>query len=362
MKYWDRSSFYGIANFLIIPKSHTCQMCFCNAWPHVSPLCTMPHLHLPGSPPPSNIIFTIIIILITFWDIICFWHLASSRVPIICFCNYDHCPCCQHKMKLCGWSPEYKGSPFLPDCPYVTYDISSKLEMHKAFTNWLTPAWILIGVHDKQTQSSISSRNLVAGQRTSQQTSRRTGSWRLASRTTRRRTSTSRRPRWSTTALACSIGRRHAASRIAYWWDLNFPFSCKYISTACNRRLLVRLIPTRLTSFQTKCHAWGYLWQHLSPQLCNSSDLKKTFLLPQDRNQAAMTVLNGHVVVCLFADPDSPLIGLRNLVMPLRASNFHYHELKHVVIVGAVEYLRREWKTLQNLPKISVLNVSNLDN
>ena len=77
----------------------------------------------------------------------------------------------------------------------------------------------------------------------------------------------------------------------------------------------------------------------------------------QDRNQAAMTVLNGHVVVCLFADPDSPLIGLRNLVMPLRASNFHYHELKHVVIVGAVEYLRREWENLQNLPKISVLNV-----
>lgn len=79
-----------------------------------------------------------------------------------------------------------------------------------------------------------------------------------------------------------------------------------------------------------------------------------------DRNQAAMTVLNGHVVVCLFADPDSPLIGLRNLVMPLRASNFHYHELKHVVIVGNVDYLRREWKMLQNLPKISVLNGSPL--
>lgn len=74
-----------------------------------------------------------------------------------------------------------------------------------------------------------------------------------------------------------------------------------------------------------------------------------------------MTVLNGHVVVCLFADPDSPLIGLRNLVMPLRASNFHYHELKHVVIVGSVEYIRREWKMLQNLPKISVLNVSYQD-
>merc|ERR1719376_1263963 len=79
-----------------------------------------------------------------------------------------------------------------------------------------------------------------------------------------------------------------------------------------------------------------------------------------DRNQAAMTVLNGHVVVCLFADPDSPLIGLRNLVMPLRASNFHYHELKHVVIVGSVDYIRREWKTLQSLPKISIVNGSPL--
>ena len=77
----------------------------------------------------------------------------------------------------------------------------------------------------------------------------------------------------------------------------------------------------------------------------------------QDRSKTT-SLLNDHVVVCLFADLNSPLIGLRNLVMPLRASNFHYHELKHVVIVGAVEYLRREWKTLQNLPKISVLNVS----
>ena len=70
-----------------------------------------------------------------------------------------------------------------------------------------------------------------------------------------------------------------------------------------------------------------------------------------------MTVLNGHVVVCLFADLESSMIGLRNLVMPLRSSNFHYHELKHVVLVGNVDYIKREWKTLQNLPKISILDV-----
>lgn len=71
-----------------------------------------------------------------------------------------------------------------------------------------------------------------------------------------------------------------------------------------------------------------------------------------------MTTMHSHVIVCLFADPHSPLIGLRNLVMPLRASNFHYHELKHVVIVGDLKYLEREWKTLQNFPKLSILHVS----
>ena len=81
------------------------------------------------------------------------------------------------------------------------------------------------------------------------------------------------------------------------------------------------------------------------------------FVCIQDKINST-SVLTGHVVVCLFADPDSPLVGLRNLVMPLRASNFHYHELKHVVIVGKAGYLRREWDNLQNFPKISVLDVS----
>ncbi|RWS12446.1 calcium-activated potassium channel slowpoke-like isoform X10 [Dinothrombium tinctorium] len=79
-----------------------------------------------------------------------------------------------------------------------------------------------------------------------------------------------------------------------------------------------------------------------------------------DRSQASMTVLYGHIVVCIFADNDSPLIRLRNFVMPLRASNFHYHELKHIVIVGNIEYIRREWRMIQNFPKISVLNGSPL--
>ncbi|XP_050390597.1 calcium-activated potassium channel slowpoke isoform X2 [Patella vulgata] len=80
-----------------------------------------------------------------------------------------------------------------------------------------------------------------------------------------------------------------------------------------------------------------------------------------DRNKAAMSGLHNHIIVCLFADAGSPLIGIRNLVMPLRASNFHYEELKHVFIVGHLDYIKREWKTLQNFPKLSILPGSPLN-
>ncbi|XP_047673084.1 calcium-activated potassium channel subunit alpha-1-like isoform X4 [Tachysurus fulvidraco] len=85
---------------------------------------------------------------------------------------------------------------------------------------------------------------------------------------------------------------------------------------------------------------------------CPSRDIEKVVLT---RSEAAMTVLSGHVVVCVFGDVKSAVVGLRNLVMPLRASNFHYHELKHIVFVGSLEYLKREWETLHNFPKVSIL-------
>ncbi|XP_066477102.1 calcium-activated potassium channel subunit alpha-1 isoform X2 [Tiliqua scincoides] len=85
---------------------------------------------------------------------------------------------------------------------------------------------------------------------------------------------------------------------------------------------------------------------------CPPKEIDKVILT---RSEAAMTVLSGHVVVCIFGDVTSALIGLRNFVMPLRASNFHYHELKHIVFVGSLEYLRREWETMHNFPKVSIL-------
>lgn len=68
--------------------------------------------------------------------------------------------------------------------------------------------------------------------------------------------------------------------------------------------------------------------------------------------------LSHHIVACIFSEDDSPLIGLGSFIMPLRASNFHYSELKYVILLGNIEYIRREWTSIKNFPKILVMPVS----
>ncbi|XP_072050518.1 calcium-activated potassium channel subunit alpha-1-like [Amphiura filiformis] len=73
------------------------------------------------------------------------------------------------------------------------------------------------------------------------------------------------------------------------------------------------------------------------------------------RQEAQDANLSSHVVVCLFGDKSSPLIGLRNFVMPLRASNFHPEELKTILLLGTTNYISREWETLKNFPNVKIL-------
>ena len=39
-----------------------------------------------------------------------------------------------------------------------------------------------------------------------------------------------------------------------------------------------------------------------------------------------------------------------------RASNIQYSELRHIIIVGNMTFIKREWMLLRNLPKISVMD------
>ena len=68
----------------------------------------------------------------------------------------------------------------------------------------------------------------------------------------------------------------------------------------------------------------------------------RNFHIKAEEARPTLSCSQDHVIVAVFADGDSPLIGLRNLVMPLRASNIAYTDLLQVVIVGDPDYLKRE--------------------
>lgn len=78
---------------------------------------------------------------------------------------------------------------------------------------------------------------------------------------------------------------------------------------------------------------------------------------PLLRSSRARLHLPVDVVVCLHADKSSPTIGLRNFVMPLRASSFHRNELPTIIFVTDLDYIRNEWDMICTFPDIYILNV-----
>ena len=64
---------------------------------------------------------------------------------------------------------------------------------------------------------------------------------------------------------------------------------------------------------------------------CPSKSLDEVMITRQEAN---VTMFAGHVVIAVFTEEESNPVGLRTLVMPLRASNIAYNDLRHVIIVA----------------------------
>ncbi|XP_060038742.1 potassium channel subfamily U member 1 [Erinaceus europaeus] len=90
---------------------------------------------------------------------------------------------------------------------------------------------------------------------------------------------------------------------------------------------------------------------------CKTTPLDKVIL---KRTEMAKHEFRDHIVACVFEDAHSPLLGLQNFVMPLRASNYTRAELKDIVFLGSLDYLQREWRFLRNFPQIYILSGSAL--
>ena len=69
------------------------------------------------------------------------------------------------------------------------------------------------------------------------------------------------------------------------------------------------------------------------------------------RQEATVTMFAGHIVIGIFADDDSPLLGLRNLVMPLRLHTCSIiPSVKTLCIIKYETCLKQMIKIAQYLP------------
>uniref|UniRef100_A0A8C5ZRL9 Potassium channel subfamily U member 1 n=1 Tax=Marmota marmota marmota TaxID=9994 RepID=A0A8C5ZRL9_MARMA len=73
------------------------------------------------------------------------------------------------------------------------------------------------------------------------------------------------------------------------------------------------------------------------------------------RSEKSKHDFRNHIIACIFGDAHTALMGLRNFVMPLRASNYTRQELKDIVFLGSLDYMQKEWRFLRNFPQIYIL-------
>ena len=70
--------------------------------------------------------------------------------------------------------------------------------------------------------------------------------------------------------------------------------------------------------------------------------------------------IKNHIVLCLFANGNSPLLGLHNFLKPLRSKRLPRDSIKPVVIVCEKAFLEKEWPIIRKIPKVYLVEGSPL--
>ena len=62
--------------------------------------------------------------------------------------------------------------------------------------------------------------------------------------------------------------------------------------------------------------------------------------------------LSNHIVMCLFANEQSPIIGLKNFLEPLRSQSIPHEQIKTVVIITNRMFLEKEWELINTFSNV----------
>ena len=62
-----------------------------------------------------------------------------------------------------------------------------------------------------------------------------------------------------------------------------------------------------------------------------------------------------HIILCVFGDGNSPLMGLHSFLKPLRSKRISQEAVKPVVIVSEKKYIEKEWAIIRSIPDVYIV-------
>ena len=123
--------------------------------------------------------------------------------------------------------------------------------------------------------------------------------------------------------------------------DCNKRCSCISFFNNSEDVMLNRLVP-RLSIFTPS----QKIIANLKRTTRNSYAPMESFILNED------TTLNDHIVMCLFANKQSPIVGLKNFLEPLRSQSIPHEQIKTVVIITNRMFLEKEWELINTFSNV----------
>ena len=91
------------------------------------------------------------------------------------------------------------------------------------------------------------------------------------------------------------------------------------------------------------------------PNRLDKAILNPDMAFLESTNMPPMVDIKDHVVLCIFADGNSPLIGLHSFLKPLRNKYLPPEAIKPVVIVSDKTFIEKEWIIIRRIPKVHVV-------
>ena len=99
------------------------------------------------------------------------------------------------------------------------------------------------------------------------------------------------------------------------------------------------------------------LAEQFSLYICEPQKLEEAIITDESAvaTKTLKSDIKDHVVLCVFANETSPLLGLHNFLLPLRSKYMPKDKLKPVVIVSNKRFIEREWPLIRNFPDVYIV-------